>query len=59
MFYGIDNINAMFKRRKTILICINKALDFLEKNKIKGEVLIADNGSKDQSKDIIKKQKQD
>lgn len=42
---------------KTILICINKALDFLEKNKIKGEVLIADNGSKDQSKDIIKKTK--
>lgn len=40
---------------KTILICINKALDFLSKNNISGEVLIADNGSTDNSVKLIKK----
>ena len=42
---------------KTILICINKALEFLEKNNINGEVLIADNGSTDKSIEIIKNTK--
>lgn len=34
---------------ETLAICIKKAKSFLEKNKIDGEVLIADNGSKDAS----------
>lgn len=42
---------------RTILICINKAFDFLEKNNIEGEVIIADNGSTDNSKKIIKSTK--
>lgn len=41
----------------TILICINKALKFLEDNNINGEVLIADNGSTDNSRKIIAKTK--
>ena len=40
---------------ETIEICINKALRFLKKNKINGEVLIADNGSIDNSSVIAKK----
>ena len=38
----------------TIEICINKALNFLKDNNIKGEVLIADNGSTDRTIEIIK-----
>ena len=40
---------------ETIEICINKALRFLKKNKINGEILIADNGSVDNSIKIAKK----
>ncbi len=40
---------------ETIEVCINKAIRFLKKNKIKGEVLIADNGSTDNSSLIAKK----
>lgn len=32
--------------------CISKALDFLQRNRIEGEVLVADNGSTDRSKEI-------
>ena len=39
---------------ETIEICINKALKFLNKNKINGEILIADNGSTDNSVKIAK-----
>lgn len=39
---------------KTIAICIQKAREFLEKNNIYGEILIADNGSIDQSAEIAK-----
>ncbi len=39
---------------KTIGICIQKAKQFLEKNNIQGEVLIADNGSTDKSAIIAK-----
>ena len=38
----------------TIEICINKTLNFLKENNIKGEVLIADNGSTDRTIEIIK-----
>ena len=37
---------------ETIGICIDKALDFLVKNMVIGEVLIADNGSTDGSREI-------
>ena len=40
---------------ETIGICIEKAFRFLKKNKINGEVLIADNGSSDNSINIAKK----
>ncbi len=39
---------------KTIKTCIDKALNFIEKNNINGEVLIADNGSTDKCIEIIK-----
>ena len=39
---------------ETIGICIEKAMRFLKKNKIKGEVLISDNGSTDNSIKIAK-----
>ena len=37
---------------ETIEICIKKAQSFISENNIKGEVLIADNGSDDGSQDI-------
>ena len=40
---------------ETIGLCIRKALSFLEQHQIKGEVLIADNGSTDQSRDIARR----
>jgi glycosyltransferase involved in cell wall biosynthesis len=39
----------------TIERCIKKAQSFLEKSRIEGEVLVADNGSSDSSIDIAKK----
>ncbi len=39
----------------TVGICVAKAVNFLKKNKIKGEVIVADNGSTDKSKQIAKK----
>ena len=40
---------------ETLEICIQKALKSLEENHIKGEVLIADNGSTDGSQEIAEK----
>lgn len=40
---------------ETIAICINKAFDFLDRNNIDGEVIIADNGSTDGSLEIAQK----
>lgn len=40
---------------ETLEICLKKAIFFLKRNKIKGEVLVADNGSTDGSKDITRK----
>lgn len=40
---------------ETLESCIKKANKFLTKNKVKGEILIADNGSTDNSIDIAKK----
>ncbi|GHT68909.1 dolichol-P-glucose synthetase [Bacteroidia bacterium] len=39
---------------ETLEVCIKKAKGFLEKNNIAGEVLIADNGSTDGSREIAK-----
>jgi glycosyltransferase involved in cell wall biosynthesis len=39
----------------TVGICVSKAVGFLEKNKIKGEVIVADNGSADDSVKIARK----
>ncbi len=39
---------------ETLEICITKALGFLERHKVRGEVLIADNGSTDGSQEIAR-----
>src|ERR1051325_7060813 len=38
----------------TVGICVSKAVGFLEKNNIKGEVIVADNGSADNSAEIAR-----
>jgi glycosyltransferase involved in cell wall biosynthesis len=40
---------------ETLQTCISKAQDFLHKNKISGEVVIADNGSTDGSQEIARR----
>lgn len=40
---------------ETLALCINKAKQWLKKSKLKGEILIADNGSTDGSQSIAKK----
>ncbi len=40
----------------TVGTCVKKAMDFLKKHKINGEVIVADNGSTDRSIEIAKKQ---
>lgn len=40
---------------ETLEICIKKALGFLERENVQGEVLIADNGSSDGSQEIARK----
>jgi glycosyltransferase involved in cell wall biosynthesis len=40
---------------ETVGTCVAKALDFLQRSGVKGEVLVADNGSSDGSQDIVKK----
>ena len=42
-------------KEKTVGICVKKANKFLKENKIQGEVLVADNGSTDKSKEIAQK----
>ena len=43
---------------RTVGICIEKAGQFLEKHKITGEVIVADNGSTDSSVEIAPKRGQ-
>lgn len=40
---------------ETLEICIRKALDFLEANQIRGEVVVSDNGSTDGSQEIARR----
>ena len=39
----------MFNEEKTVGVCVAKAVRFLKEHKIKGEVIVADNGSTDRS----------
>jgi glycosyltransferase involved in cell wall biosynthesis len=41
---------------QTVGICVVKAVDFLKRNNIEGEVLVADNGSTDRSVEIAQQQ---
>lgn len=41
---------------RTVGICVAKAIGFLNRNKINGEVLVADNGSTDRSVEIARQQ---
>jgi glycosyltransferase involved in cell wall biosynthesis len=41
---------------QTVGICVAKAVDFLKRNNIEGEVLVADNGSTDRSVEIAQQQ---
>lgn len=40
----------------TVGICVKKAVEFLKKNKVDGEIIVADNGSTDHSLEVAKKQ---
>jgi len=40
---------------RTLTICVQKAKSFLEHNRVKGEIIVADNGSTDGSQDIARK----
>ena len=40
---------------ETVAICVEKALQFLAENDVKGEVIVADNGSSDNSVEIAKR----
>lgn len=40
---------------QTVVTCIGKAMDFLHKHHISGEIIIADNGSTDRSSEIAEK----
>lgn len=44
----------VLNEEETIGVCIEKAQEYLEKNKINGEILISDNGSTDNSAQIAK-----
>ena len=52
---GLTILMPCLNEEQTIEICIKKALGFLERYKINGEVLIADNGSTDSSTEIAEK----
>src|SRR5437879_3575670 len=38
----------------TVVVCVKKALDALERHRIRGEVIVADNGSTDGSQQLAK-----
>lgn len=50
----VSVVMPCLNEEKTIGICINKAFEAFKRNKINGEVVIADNGSTDRSVEIAK-----
>ena len=53
--YELSIIMPCLNEKATIAICIKKALSFLKRNNIVGEVIVADNGSDDGSQKIATK----
>ena len=52
--YEVSVVMPCLNEAKTVGVCIDKALGCLKKMKVKGEVVIADNGSTDGSQDIAR-----
>jgi len=52
--YEVSVVMPCLNEAKTVGVCIDKALSCLKKMKVKGEVVIADNGSTDGSQDIAR-----
>jgi glycosyltransferase involved in cell wall biosynthesis len=50
--YELSIVLPCLDEEQTIGICVKKSTNFLKKNKIKGEVIVADNGSTDRSRRI-------
>jgi glycosyltransferase involved in cell wall biosynthesis len=55
-FIELSIVLPCLNEEKTVGICVAKALQFLKKYKIKGEVIVADNGSTDHSIEIAVQQ---
>ena len=56
---GADNLELTIllpclNEAETVGICVRKAMDFLEKHGVHGEVLVSDNGSHDGSQEIAR-----
>jgi hypothetical protein len=52
--YEVSVVMPCLNEAKTVGVCIDKALSGLKKMKVKGEVVVADNGSTDGSQDIAR-----
>lgn len=52
--YDLSVVIPCLNEEATVGLCIQKALDSLKKNNIKGEIIISDNGSVDKSVEIVK-----
>ena len=53
--YELTILMPCLNEAETLEVCIKKAQTFLKENNVKGEVLIADNGSTDGSREIAQK----
>jgi len=52
---GVSILMPCLNEENSVGICVEKALRFLEENRIPGEVIVADNGSTDRSVEIAEK----
>lgn len=52
--YELSIIMPCLNEAETVEACVNNALSFLEKSAIAGEVIVADNGSTDGSRDLAR-----
>lgn len=50
--YDLSIVMPCLNEAETVGICVEKAIRYLKENKINGEVIVADNGSSDNSKSI-------